>query len=103
MTITELRALLAAATPGPWPWREGDERERIYGGPNARLVVAAVNALPALLDVAEAAATLDATFDDVGLVTVHDSKTKPLRLVVRAALARLDAALGERAREADHD
>jgi len=67
-TIERLRGLLAVATPGPWSW------DRVTGGirvrdhyviaslgmhrfPNADevLVVGAVNALPALLAVAEAA------------------------------------------------
>ncbi len=70
-TIERLRAWLAEATPGPWFW------DRVMGGirvrdhyvlaslalhrfPNADevLVVGAVNALPALLAVAEAAGNL---------------------------------------------
>jgi len=76
MNTNDLRALLAKATPGPWALGDGtgegrnvvtDEPEPwytalFYGGAdevncdsNAALVVAAVNALPALLDRLEAA------------------------------------------------
>lgn len=79
MTVQELRDLLTAAAPGPWYLcgREGSrwigcdphdspfERsagEKVWAAlsvgnfaePDAALLVAAVNALPALLDVAEA-------------------------------------------------
>lgn len=75
--IQRLRDLLAKATPGTWV----ENRGRIVGGPddrpidaevvastygvaatrngNAALIVAAVNALPALLDVAEAAKAIE--------------------------------------------
>ena len=69
----ELRRLLDAATPGPWwqEWVEGDEWYAVYGQPTGDLVcpevctagdaddtnllVAAVNALPGLLDALEKA------------------------------------------------
>jgi hypothetical protein len=43
MNPADLRALLAAATPGPW-------KSAYYTNADAVLIVAAVNALPALLD-----------------------------------------------------
>ena len=67
--IEKLRALLEAATKGPWEV-DGDANGDTWGrsgsifvGHNeskddAALIVAAVNALPALLDVCEAAAEL---------------------------------------------
>ena len=69
----ELRKLAEAATPGPWwqEWVEGDEWYAVYGQPTGDLVcpevctagdaddtnllVAAVNALPDLLDALEKA------------------------------------------------
>jgi hypothetical protein len=69
VTIERLRELEAAATPGPWAWRS-----RSIDGPTGRwiaylptegegltdveLIAATRNALPALLDVAEAARQL---------------------------------------------
>ena len=71
MTTTDrLRALLAEATPGPWQATEKRGKRDGYvrsgdrtladmrlrnGEADAALIVAAVNALPALLDVADAA------------------------------------------------
>ena len=70
---TELRRLLEMATPGPWhAWDRGigyevhteaehnpircvslnSEFRETFRGPDARLITAAVNALPALLDAA---------------------------------------------------
>ena len=66
-TLDELRRLLAEATPGPWFTYEWDvwasdahgEEFVVYSNPHTKpdadLIVAAVNALPALLRVAEAA------------------------------------------------
>lgn len=77
--LEELRQLREAGTPGPWRYDGGwptirAEASTYYGEfiaevhksnhgpepaqdrPNAALIVAAVNALPALLDIAEAAA-----------------------------------------------
>ena len=84
----ELRRLLERATPGPWhAWDRGIGYEvhtevehnpircdplnsgfrETFGGPDAQLIVAAVNALPALLDAAAErdalAAKLDAAID----------------------------------------
>jgi len=69
--ISELRALLAKATPAPWHHaKDGDDFYALFTDDdeyafgcrdegdeedNAELAAAAVNALPALLDVAEAA------------------------------------------------
>ena len=71
--LAELRWLLERATPGPWhAWDRGigyevhteaehnpircvslnSEFRETFRGPDARLIVAAVNALPALLDAA---------------------------------------------------
>lgn len=44
ITITKLRELLAKATPGPWSYVH-------RGSGDAPLIVAAINALPKLLDV----------------------------------------------------
>ena len=87
-TLAELRRLLEEATPGPWhAWDRGIGYEvhtevehnpircdplnsgfrETFGGPDAQLIVAAVNALPALLDAAAErdalAAKLDAAID----------------------------------------
>ena len=62
-TIAELRRLAEAATPGPWAARYGVSWEArvcattgsladVNSTANAELIVAAVNALPALLDAA---------------------------------------------------
>lgn len=60
--MADLRALTAAATPGPWNadgltlrpgtiWdTKGDDIARAWSQADANLIVAAVNALPALLD-----------------------------------------------------
>ena len=75
MTIEELKQAYEAATPGPWSWRAdinagewnlspgvliASETDGTRGGDeidqaNARLIVAAVNNLPKLLKVVEAA------------------------------------------------
>lgn len=68
-TASKLRALLAAATPGPWYTSDNYDVGEFAGyvyAPNATvatdatdtdaaLIVAAINALPRLLDVVEAA------------------------------------------------
>lgn len=90
-TLSELRRLLAEATPGPWlVWHDGDadgvctsdgEREVVLSAalwePEALLIVALRNHAEALIDVAEAAR---------GCAT-DGSKTFA---DVRAALGRLD-------------
>jgi hypothetical protein len=63
-TQAQLRALLAGATPGPW-WANhedwsvrysayGDVATNVYERADRELIVAAVNALPALLDALDA-------------------------------------------------
>lgn len=108
-TIEELRALLAAATPGPWEHRQHEgmhalaardgwamESEPDDSDDGARvaadfaLVAAMRNALPALLDVAEAARAVARSAGPgraCWTVGRHDIER------LRAALARLD---GER-------
>jgi hypothetical protein len=136
MTLAQLRALLAAGTPGPWEW-EGESEPvgnddngiaaqsgglicnmqfhanhrtvmahggELYDHADARLIAAAVNALPALLDVAELAdefgeyarTTFDdnpkerTTCDNCG-VTLYPGEHAPdcLWVRLRAALAKL--------------
>lgn len=91
-----LRALLDAATPGPWThgplgwevWNrdaDGAMDTRVAGSwllpQDAALIAAAVNALPALLDVAEAAR----------LVFDHHNCHCPGHIAIRDALDRLEA------------
>ena len=117
-TIERLRALLAGATPGPWrarkwpsprmvevlattkppivPWSGFDDSDRTLKehDANAVLIAAAVNALPALLDVAEAARALAAVHE--ALHRRGDPEWKGWecdeRNALCAALARLDGA-----------
>lgn len=114
-TIERLRARLAEATPGPWRWVHDSGSTMLWnaepvGGPghvltpyvcascaehgtpclgpipaDAALIAAAVNALPALLDVAEAAAK-SVEWGDVGGLLLDDVAA------LRAALDRLDGA-----------
>lgn len=92
--LAELRSLLAAATPGPWRWYwsqnrafvESDTRTvvevfdadpEVHGGieheADAALIVAAVNALPALIAVAEAAEEF--AFCNDGPCFDHETRT----------------------------
>jgi hypothetical protein len=104
--IERLRGLLAEGTPGPWrsrkwtaprmveivastmpaivPWSGFDDsaRTKQEHNANAALIAAAVNALPALLDVAEAAAKC-VEWGDVGGLLTGDVGA------LRAALAQL--------------
>ena len=111
MKVDTLRALEAAATPGPWHGG-GDgalSRDQTINGrtscspvasfgstPDAHFVAAARNALPALLDVAEAIADLGAsgpflrTFPVSGVDYPEDSDEHRVRRL-RAALDRLEA------------
>ena len=84
--LADLRKLLAEATPGSWQSMEAWERlegeNRLILSPeNVALIVAAVNALPALLDVVEAAREV------VDTKWVHDDDVRGLR----AALDALEA------------
>ena len=83
--LAELRRLLEEATPRPWhAWDRGIGYEvhtevehnpircdplnsgfrETFGGPDARLIAAAVNALPALLDAAAERDALAAAWDE---------------------------------------
>jgi len=99
--VARLREMLTNATPGPWvatgqcidQYAEHPDGTRLLSGGNAymdddysmftdtdcAIIVAAVNALPALLDVVEAATTMGTYAGD--------------RLRIKAALARLDEAV----------
>ena len=99
---TELRKLAEAATPGPWwqEWVEGDEWYAVYGQPtgdlvcpevctagdadDTKLLVAAVNALPKLLDALEKA---EAHRDSLAatLIEVQREKLALERLLVDQA------------------
>jgi hypothetical protein len=110
-TLAQLRALLAAGTPGPWvedwEWRAhcydyfvsregksvgaGDcEVAHAPDGKDAALIVAAVNSLGALLDVAEAAEAYRHWVDDEpesdGPAWAYERNARWSRL--RAALAK---------------
>lgn len=107
--LDALDALLAAATPGPWGLG-GEDECRIYSesewvgiatvSPEAKLIVAAVNALPGLIvevralrEVVEEARTLMGEPWYSRSVLPHEcdhpETCRPTRL--RAALARYDA------------
>jgi hypothetical protein len=120
--IERLRALLAEATPGPWrarkwpsprmvevlavtkppivPWAGFDDSDRTKTehDANASLIAAAVNVLPALLDVAEAAqawrAHCDTPMGPDNSEQMLEWAATEYRLdeALRAALARLDGA-----------
>lgn len=102
--LPSLRKLLAEGTPGPWragthetwhvfaPHNDGFGPERVLLRMNehfpytndARLIVAAVNALPALLDVAERAAELihgRGPWFDMQMLRAHSG---PLESALRA-------------------
>ena len=80
MAVTDLRALEAAATPGPW---SAEELPTFAGSPpDGDLVAAARNALPYLLDVHKAARLLAECPDSA---TYHRA--------LRKALDNLDAHL----------
>lgn len=88
--IAELRALLAASTPGPWDADEegyvrtmiGQDRYTVADcsfryEEDAALICAAVNALPALLEIAEAARRVTESDDDcTALVDLGDALRK---------------------------
>ena len=94
MNRTELRKLAKAATPGPWwqEWVDGDEWFAVYGQPmgnfvcpevcttddadDTNLLVAAVNALPGLLDeLDETEAKLRRAHQIIGNITVRLNDT----------------------------
>jgi hypothetical protein len=102
MTSDELRRLLAEATPGPWRYPVSGAIScppRPITGANvvadwngtsedAALIVAAVKALPGLLDVVDAARWLVAMPDAIEPHSTHWEDIADLR----DALARLDGA-----------
>jgi hypothetical protein len=90
--VSDLRDLLNKATPGPWirPWGTHKIHQAFGMGSDhiglpqsdLDLIVASVNALPALLDVVEAARQhADVTHADI-----------PSLIALREAIARLDGA-----------
>lgn len=118
--IAELRRLLLKATPGPWAfanWMSGDRPSSItslhrpgqaeavaicprykadkFRQVDARLIIAAVNALPALLEVAEAAERMregERLMEEIPLVP-HEGEA--VRKTVAKFRAKLDAALSK--------
>ena len=102
-TLDKLKELQAAATPGPWKVNPDGAEEWWYtdtilgeggaGGAvasctkgNAPLVVTAINALPALIEVAEAAKWVRETTNHAYVLN---------QAAVKGALKRLDAALAK--------
>ena len=106
-SLVSLRAALNKATPGPWETRfeaesdgsgvwgidgivetggyDGMFKGGIDNDADAALIVAAVNALPALLDIAQAAQTfLNASY------SAQNAPFVERRLTLREALAALD-------------
>ena len=113
MTDT-LRRLLSEATPGPWirPWGTYSIRQAFGRGgectlpqPDIDLITAAVNALPVLLDVAEAARKAAEAQDALDEYEVTHAEWDTVRRApfaaaytlayedLRAALARLEEAI----------
>lgn len=105
-TLDRLRELEQAATPGPWnasmdthpahvarlgQW-EVYGRRYVSGvvARDAALIAEARNALPALLDIAEAARAVMEEWDELGPTGTMDTVTRHHAL--RTALARLDEA-----------
>jgi len=90
-----LRTLLAAATPGPWRADgigvegyplvslEAHKEPGTFSDPDAALIVAAVNALPLMLDVIEAARAV--------IARVPHGMATETEVGLDLALARLDA------------
>jgi hypothetical protein len=86
MTTEELRRLLQAATPGPWHTGNIELGDLIYSPSgtliaetrlripeDAALIAAAVNALPALLDVVDAASSINIMYQDKTLDAALDA------------------------------
>ena len=108
-TIAELRRLLADGTPGPWStvsgagnvWHFRDEGAPVVVAghqcaaprvPDALLIAAAVNALPALLDAAVERDALLAIIDDARHALSADGpKVEPARQVLARALPQTTA------------
>jgi hypothetical protein len=96
VTTDELRRLLAEAPQGEW-------RVESYDTAGLALIRGAVNALPGLLDVVDAARAIAEDYHDLAIVyddlskplhpaVTHDLCSDPRCLALRAALARLDGA-----------
>ena len=107
-SLVSLRAALYKATPGPWETRfeaesdgsgvwgidgivetggyDGMFKGGIDNDADAALIVAAVNALPALLDIAQAAQA----FLEVNSVIGGGRQVEPAYQALREALAALD-------------
>lgn len=110
-TIEALRRKLEAATRGPWQWSTDGGivdvtsadgsciAEDLRSEPNAALIVSAINALPALLAVAEAAERYQKALEKVdfeaGVYAYMGSgpESKPVRDEAWAASDALDRAL----------
>ena len=103
---TELRRLLDEATPGPW--RQGHPRsDDTYAGEthvaetwhrvtqDAALIVAAVNALPRYLDLAEAVRDWRAAWKVIDDTAAGVERRRVVRERMFAALDALDAAREE--------
>ena len=108
-TVAELRRLLADGTPGPWStvsgagnvWHFRDEGAPVVVAghqcaaprvPDALLIAAAVNALPALLDAAVERDALLAIIDDARHALSADGpKVEPARQVLARALPQTTA------------
>ena len=116
--LAELRRLLDAATPRPWStvsgagnvWHfPGDAPPTVVAGhqraprvPDAILIAAAVNALPALLDAAEERDALLAIIDDARHALAADGpKLEPARQVLARALPQLTAWQDRKRRDRD--
>ena len=102
-TLSTLRALEAAATPGPWITHKGydyhiepnlhhdsEDVGWVFGTPDLDLTIAARNALPALLRVAEAARALYEAMDDSMMTEPRPAGEHAARFVLAAALAALE-------------
>ena len=94
-SIEELRALEKAATPGPWHLHEGDlvdeHHEDIYwaedDAPDLKVILAARNAFPDLLDLLEEAGKLiEASLEPLVIAGDREVYTQ-----ARAFLAKLNA------------
>lgn len=82
-TLARLRQLEAAATPAPWRWRVINSRA------DADLTVAARNALPQLLAIAEAAR--EAHMPQPLLLNTNTTQYAAAIARLRSALAALDS------------
>ena len=105
MTITELRKLMETATPGPWASEECDVfsentivaecmssiESQYLGEPEATLIAAMRNALPALLEIAEAAQVVSSQRNGPYLMADMDT-TLHAEAALKQAIAKLEKA-----------